>query len=106
MSLATRLGRMLELGVLDLELEGAGQGRREVERQPGRQEQEDPTSSHPFIVPGFLQMTFRSAWRFSSRTTLSARASASGNAAGSSTFSAWPPEARQTSSSSGAGSRS
>jgi hypothetical protein len=30
---------MLDLGVLDLELEGAGQGRREIERKPRGQEQ-------------------------------------------------------------------
>ena len=48
-----------------------------------------------YLRYGFLQITLRSACRFSSRTTLRARASASGSAAGSSTFSAWPPEARQ-----------
>ena len=45
---------------------------------------------------GFLQITLRTTWRFSSRTMRSPRRRASGSAAGSSTFSPWPPEARQS----------
>src|SRR5262245_4316809 len=44
--LAVDLDRVLDLRVLDLELEGAGQGRGQVERQPRRQEQNDPASAH------------------------------------------------------------
>src|SRR5207245_10221771 len=74
----------------------AGTGRCRLERGGGhcedqRNDQEDVLHCH-----GFLHITFSSAWRFSSRTTLSARRSASGSAAGFSTRSAQPPEAWQT----------
>src|SRR5262249_4641289 len=54
--------------------------------------------SHAGSRHGFLQITFRSAWRFSTWTARSARSRAPGSWAGSSTRSACPPEARQISS--------
>src|SRR5262249_49329263 len=49
--LAPGLQRVLDLRVLDLELERAGQWRREIERYPGDQQKQDPARSHRFIVP-------------------------------------------------------
>src|SRR5262249_46102570 len=57
--LAPGLQRVLDLRVLDLELERAGQRRREVERQPRGQQEQDPPSSHRFIVPGRVTASCR-----------------------------------------------
>src|SRR5262249_44842711 len=56
--LAPGLQRVLDLRVLDLELERAGQRRREIERYPGDQQKQDPARSHRFIVPEASVMAF------------------------------------------------
>ena len=51
-TLAPDVDGLLDLGVLDLELEGSGQRCRQIERQPRRQEEQDPARSHcPAILP-------------------------------------------------------
>src|SRR5207249_10493597 len=57
---------------------------------------DEHAKTHGSLSQGFVQMTFRSACRFSPRTTRSARAIASGSLAGSSTRSPYPPHACAT----------
>ena len=66
---------------------------------PGRAERVElgrrPAGTRGQDLHGFLQITLRTTWRFSSVTIRSPRRRASASAAGSSTFSPCPPEARQ-----------